>query len=231
MNDETIIAFLGLGEMGSPMAANLVRAGFRVRVWNPTSSRTGELAKLGAIPAAAPADATRDADIMITMLSDGTAVDEAMFRPLGGLDAAARPGQVWVQMSTVGVDWTRHLADNARERGVIYVDAPVSGNKCLAAAGDLVIFASGAEHVRPTLAPVFGALGRAAWLGETGAGTRATLVLNHLKVDSVDEPESLWFDEEPRDEFATDPAPGARSPAPVPEGVSLFVPRPRDPLW
>lgn len=224
-----MIAFLGLGEMGSPMAANLVRAGFRVRVWNPTG-RTGELAKLGAIPAAVPADCTRDADIMITMLCDGTAVDNAMFCPQGGLDAA-RAGQVWVQMSTVGVDWTRHLADKARERGVIYVDAPVSGNRCLAAAGDLVIFASGAEHVRPALAPVFAALGRAAWLGETGAGTRATLVLNHLKVDSVDEPESLWFDEEPGEEFATDPAPGARSPGPVPEGVSLFVPRPRDPLW
>jgi 3-hydroxyisobutyrate dehydrogenase len=230
MNDGTTIAFLGLGQMGTPMAANLVRAGFRVRVWNPTASRTEELAKLGAIPAAVPADATRGSDIMITMLSDGAAVDDAMFRPLGGLDAA-RPGQVWAQMSTVGVDWTRQLADKARAFGVTYADAPASGDQGLAAAGDLVIFASGCEQARHTLTPVFGALGRAAWLGETGAGTRATLVLNHLKVDSAEDSESLWFDEEPGEVFDTDPAPGACAPTPVPPGVSLFVPRPRDPLW
>jgi 3-hydroxyisobutyrate dehydrogenase len=230
MKDDTTIAFLGLGQMGTPMAANLVRAGFHVRVWNPTTTRTEELAKLGAIPAAVPADATRGADVMITMLSDGAAVEEAMSRPLGGLDAA-RPGQVWVQMSTVGVDWTRHLADDARQVGITYVDAPVSGDEGLAAAGDLVILASGSEHVRQRLDPVFGALGTAAWLGETGAGTRATLVLNHLKVDSVEAGESLWFDEEPPEISGTDPAPGARAPTPVPPGVSLFVPRPRDPLW
>jgi 3-hydroxyisobutyrate dehydrogenase len=230
MKDATTIAFLGLGQMGTPMAANLVRAGFRVRVWNPTACGVEELAKLGAVPAAVPADATRGADVMITMLEDGAAVDDAMFRPGGGLEDA-KPGQVWVQMSTVGVDWTRHLADDAREFGVTYVDAPVSGDESLATAGELVILASGSEHVRRTLAPVFGALGRTAWLGETGAGTRATLVLNHLKVDSMEAPESLWFDEEPLEGYDTDPAPGARAPGPVPPGVSLFVPRPRDPLW
>ena len=157
MNDETTIAFLGLGRMGAPMARNLVRAGFHVRVWNRTASRTAEFAKQclpdqaaptdlpRAVPAAVPADATRGADIVITMLSDGAAVGDAMFRPLGGLDAA-RPGQVWIQMSTVGVQWTRQLADDARAFGVTYVDAPVSGSEGPAVTGDLIILASGPEE-------------------------------------------------------------------------------------
>ena len=209
MNDETTIAFLGLGRMGAPMARNLVRAGFHVRVWNRTASRTAEFAKQclpdqpaptdlpRAVPAAVPADATRGADIVITMLSDGAAVGDAMFRPLGGLDAA-RPGQVWVQMSTVGAQWTRQLADDARAFGVTYVDAPVSGSEGPAVTGDLIILASGPEEVRDMLAPVFGALGKSTvWLGHAGAGTRAKLVLNNLLVDLVEATaESLRFAED-----------------------------------
>jgi 3-hydroxyisobutyrate dehydrogenase len=197
MNDKTTIAFLGLGRMGAPMARNLVRAGFHVRVWNRTVSRTAEFAELGAVPAAVPADATRGADIVITMLSDGVAVGDAMFRPLGGLDAS-RPGQVWVQMSTVGVQWTQQLADDARAFGVTYVDAPVSGSEGPAVTGDLVILASGPEEVRDMLTPVFDVLGKqAVWLGHAGAGTRAKLVLNNLLVNLVEATaESLRFAED-----------------------------------
>jgi 3-hydroxyisobutyrate dehydrogenase len=197
MNDETTIAFLGLGRMGAPMVRNLLRAGFHVRVWNRTVSRTAEFAKLGAVPAAIPADATRGADIVITMLTDGAAVSDSMFRPLGGLDAS-RPGQVWVQMSTVGVQWTTQLADHARTFGVTYVDAPVSGSEGPAVTGDLVILASGPEEVRDMLAPVFDALGKTTtWLGQAGAGTRAKLVLNNLLVNLVEATaESLRFSED-----------------------------------
>jgi 3-hydroxyisobutyrate dehydrogenase len=182
MTTEPTIAFLGLGRMGQPMAMNLVRAGFPVRVWNRTLSRTDMFAAEGGVPAATPADATRGADIVITMLADGPAVRAAMVRPEGGLEGAGR-GQVWVQMSTVGVQWTRLLAQDAAAYGVSFVDAPVSGSEGPAISGDLVILASGPADRRDKLAPVFGALGRrTVWLGEAGAGTGAKLVLNNLLV-------------------------------------------------
>ena len=194
MSNDLTIAFLGTGRMGFPMAANLVRAGFHLRVWNRTLSRTAELAELGAVPAATPADATRGADIVVTMLADGPAVRDTMFRPMGGLDAS-HAGQVWIQMSTVGVQWTRQLAKDATAFHVTYVDAPVSGSEGPAKSGDLVILASGPADVRDTLAPVFAALGKStSWLGEAGAGTRAKLVLNNLLVDLVEATaESLRF--------------------------------------
>ncbi len=202
MTTEPTIAFLGLGQMGRPMAMNLVRAGFHVRVWNRTLSRTDEFAAVGGVPAATPADATRGADIVITMLADGPAVRAAMVRPEGGLEGAT-PGQrwlrggqpprtppalpVWVQMSTVGVRWTRRLARDAADYGVSFVDAPVSGSAGPARTGDLVILASGPDDVHDKLAPVFAALGRSTvWLGEAGAGTSAKLVLNNLLVGLVE---------------------------------------------
>ena len=186
MASEPTIAFLGLGRMGLPMAMNLVRAGFHVRAWNRTLSRTNDFAVVGGVPAAVPADATRGADIVITMLTDGPAVRAAMVRPRGGLAGAER-GQIWVQMSTVGAEWAARLAQDAAAHRVSYVDAPVSGSEGPARTGDLVILASGPEDVRDKLAPVFAALGRSTvWLGEAGAGSRAKLVLNNLLVDLVE---------------------------------------------
>ena len=187
MTSEPTIAFLGLGRMGLPMAMNLVRAGFHVRVWNRTLSRTRAFAAAGGVPAATPADATRGADIVITMLADGQAVRAAMERrPDSGLDGAA-PGQIWVQMSTVGVQWARELSELAAAYKVRYVDAPVSGSEGPARTGDLVILASGPADVHDKLAPVFAALGRSTvWLGEAGAGSGAKLVLNNLLVDLVE---------------------------------------------
>jgi 3-hydroxyisobutyrate dehydrogenase len=182
MTTEPTIAFLGLGRMGQPMAMNLVRAGFHVRVWNRTLSRTDMFAAVGAVPAATPADATRGADIVITMLADGPSVRAAMVRQEGGLEGTGR-GKVWVQMSTVGVQWTRLLAADAAAYGVSFVDAPVSGSEGPATTGDLIILASGPADRRDKLAPVFGALGRrTVWLGEEGAGSSAKLVLNNLLV-------------------------------------------------
>jgi 3-hydroxyisobutyrate dehydrogenase len=185
-----VIAFLGLGRMGRPMAMNLIRAGFHVRVWNRTLSKTSEFAAVGGVPAATPAHATRGADVVITMLTDGPAVRAAMSGagPESGL-AGGHPAQIWVQMSTVGVAWTERLAVDAAAHRVSFVDAPVSGSEGPATSGDLVILASGPSTpaVRDTLAPVFAALGRSTvWLGEAGAGTSAKLVLNNLLVDLVE---------------------------------------------
>jgi len=177
-----VIAFLGTGRMGGPMAANLARGGFGVRVWNRTASRAEALAADGAVVAASPAGAVRGATIVITMLADGPATGQAASGPDGLL--AADPGTIWVQMATVGAGWTARLASMADARGIVFVDAPVSGSEGPARAGQLVILASGPQQVQDVLAPVFGVLGRAtAWQGPAGQGTLAKLVLNNWLAD------------------------------------------------
>ena len=178
-----VVAFLGTGRMGAPMAANLARAGFDVRVWNRTVSRAEALEADGAVVAASPARAVQGAGIVITMLADGPATEQAASGPDGLLTAS--PGTIWVQMATVGIEWTARLADLAAARGLVFVDAPVSGSEGPARAGQLTILASWPEsQVRDTIAPVFGVLGRTtAWLGPAGHGTRAKLVLNNWLAD------------------------------------------------
>jgi 3-hydroxyisobutyrate dehydrogenase len=153
-----VVAFIGTGRMGGPMAANLARGGFDVRVWDRTVAHAEPLAADGAVVAASPAEAARGAAIVITMLADGAATEQAATGP-GGL-LAAGPGIIWVQMGTVGVEWTTKLAGIAADRGAVFVDAPVSGSEGPARAGQLVILASGPAQVRDVLAPVFGVLGR-----------------------------------------------------------------------
>ena len=140
------------------------------------------LAADGAVVAASPADAARGAPVVITMLADGPATEQAATGPTGLL--TANPGTIWVQMATVGIQWTARLADLAAARGLVFVDAPVSGSEGPARAGQLTILASGPDQVRDVLAPVFGVLGRATtWLGPAGHGTRAKLVLNNWLAD------------------------------------------------
>ena len=177
-----VIAFLGTGRMGGPMAANLARGGFSVRVWNRTASRAEALEADGAVVAGSPAGAVRGATIVITMLADGPATGQAASGPDGLL--AADPGTIWVQMATVGAAWTARLASIADAHGIVFVDAPVSGSEGPARAGQLVILASGPQQVQDVLAPVFGVLGRAtAWQGPAGQGTLAKLVLNNWLAD------------------------------------------------
>ena len=176
------IAFIGTGRMGAPMAANLARGGFAVRVWNRTARRAATLAKDGATVAGSPAEAVKNAGIVITMLADGPATEQAATGPDGFL--AGAHGRIWVQMATIGMSWTARLADTAARHGVTFVDAPVSGSQGPAEAGQLTILASGPDQARDVLAPVFGTLGRATvWLGPAGHGTRAKLVLNSWLVD------------------------------------------------
>jgi len=186
------IAFLGMGRMGGPMAANLARAGFDVRVWDRTASHAAALKADGATAAASPAEAVTGAGIVITMLADGPATEQLRSGPDGFF--AADPGLIWVQMATVGPQWTARLAA-AAAHGVVFVDAPVSGSEGPARAGQLTILASGPDWLQPVLAPVFAALGRATvWLGPAGNGTKAKLVLNNWLADLAETTaESLAF--------------------------------------
>jgi 3-hydroxyisobutyrate dehydrogenase len=173
------VAFLGIGTMGHAMASSALRAGLPTIVWNRDPAATRDLAELGAEVAATPADAGRRAGIVVTMVTDADVV-VSIARDQGML-ASLDPGDVWVQMSTIGVAGIERVAAlAAAERpDVVLVDAPVSGSKDPAEKGQLTIFASGPDGAHSRLEPLFGALGqRTVWVGPVGAGSRLKLVAN-----------------------------------------------------
>jgi 3-hydroxyisobutyrate dehydrogenase len=174
----TTVAVLGTGIMGAPMARNLAVAGFTVRVWNRTIDKARPLADDGATVCGSPAEAADGADFVLTMLADGEAV-AAVVDPDGGVFARGGKSQIWLQMSTVGIDSTERLAAYAAERGVGFVDAPVLGTRKPAEDGALTVLASGPEELRAPCQPVFDAVGRQTlWLGPAGKGSRLKLVMN-----------------------------------------------------
>jgi 3-hydroxyisobutyrate dehydrogenase len=173
------VAVLGTGRMGAPIARNLLGAGFEVSVWNRSRQRAEELVDAGARVAASPADAAGSAEVVLTMLADGEAVAHAMTGPDGAL-SGVRPGSVWIQMATVGVDWTDRLAAHAWDYGLEFIDAPVSGSDGPAREAQLMVLASGTAAARDRVQPLFDAIGRRTlWLGPAGDGTRLKVVLNN----------------------------------------------------
>ena len=173
------VALLGTGIMGTGMARNMLKAGIPLRVWNRTGSRAEPLAAEGAAVCSDPANAVRGADIIVTMLSDGPAVFEAMTAAGPGLT----PGQIWVQAATVGLAWLDELAELGRDRALVLIDAPVLGTRKPAEQGQLTVLAGGpdgaSDSIRERVRPVFDAVGRqTVWLDEVGAATRLKLVAN-----------------------------------------------------
>lgn len=172
------VTVLGAGAMGAAMTERLLAQGFTVGVWNRTFGSTARLAELGATAYARPEDAVAHAKVVLTMLPTADSLDEVMLEH--GVIRAVRPGAVWAQMGTIGVEATESLRTKVAEGWptVLFVDAPVSGSREPARTGQLVVLASGPEDARSIAKPVFEALGRAVWLGEAGAGSRMKLVLN-----------------------------------------------------
>jgi 3-hydroxyisobutyrate dehydrogenase len=165
--------------MGAPIARDLVRAGFRVRVWNRTPDKAAALVADGVYQTFTPSEAAAGADVVITMLTDGAAVKHVMSGPDGALPAMGS-GAIWAQMSTVGVEWATRLAELADRHGVSFIDAPVSGSSTPAAEGQLLILASAPASVRTRLVPIFDVLGRrTVWLDRVGDGSRLKLAINN----------------------------------------------------
>jgi 3-hydroxyisobutyrate dehydrogenase len=184
-NDLTI-AFLGAGRMGAPMASRLISDGFNVQVWNRTVERLSGLVQLGGIVASTPAEAAHGADVVITMLPDGPTVETVIDGDDGAFKTLAR-GAVWLQMSTIGIEWTERLAAKADEAQVLFVDAPVSGSVAPATSGELLILASGPAEAKSVATRAFDSMGRHTfWMGPAGAGSKAKLVLNNWLVDLVE---------------------------------------------
>ncbi len=162
------VAFLGTGLMGAPMVRRLLGAGYPVRVWNRDSAKAMALVADGAELADSPAQAVAGAQVVFTMLSDGTAVADVLFAQgaAGHLD----PGAVVVDTSSIAPDQARDHAARLAAQGVAHVDCPVSGGVAGATAGTLALMAGGDAQVIAQVAPVLEPLGRLTHVGPTGAG-------------------------------------------------------------
>jgi 3-hydroxyisobutyrate dehydrogenase len=161
------------------MARNLVAAGLDTTVWDRSVSAMAPLADAGARVAAAPVEAVRDSRVVITMLPTADVVTSVVFD--GGVAEAFAPGAVWAQMGTIGVTETIQIASRLSQLrpDVMFVDAPVSGSKGPAEAGQLLILASGPHEAEAVVNPAFSAIGRkTVWLGEAGQGSKLKLVVN-----------------------------------------------------
>lgn len=169
------VAVLGTGIIGAPVARNLSKAGFAVRAWNRTAAKAEALAGDGVQVAASAKEAAEGAPIVVTVLTDGPAVLNAIRA------AAPAPGTIWVQLSTVG-EAVDELAAHADAHGLVFVDAPVQGTRQPAELGQLIVMAAGAPEARATVQPLFDAIGkRTLWVGDdgrSGAASRLKLVLN-----------------------------------------------------
>jgi 3-hydroxyisobutyrate dehydrogenase len=174
------VAFCGLGTMGSGMAKRLVGAGFAVSVFNRTPQRAEELRKSGARVAATPADAASGADFIIVMVADDSASRKIWAGPDGAL-AAARPGTILIESSTITPSWARELATLTEARGCRLLDAPVTGSKPQANNGELLFLVGGdaiaLEKARPVLQPMSRGI---VHLGANGAGATMKLINNFL---------------------------------------------------
>ena len=153
------IGFLGLGNMGAAIAANLVRASHEVAVWNRSADKARPLLELGATLAATPKAAATDRDVVFTMLADDAALDSVM-TGVNGLVAGLKPGALHVSMSTIAVTTAERLAATHRAQGQGFLCAPVFGRPEAAAAAKLFVVAAGDPADLRTASPLLGVIGQ-----------------------------------------------------------------------
>ena len=153
------IGFMGLGNMGSAIARNLINAGHELKLYNRTRSRAEELAPLGAGVAETPAAAATDVDVVITMLADDRAVEEVMFGPGNAINHIS-PGTIHISMGTISVSLSRRLAEAHESRRQHYLAAPVFGRPDVAQAAKLFVVASGPGDQVEYCRPIFEAIGQ-----------------------------------------------------------------------
>ena len=159
--------------MGLPMCRCLLRGGFELTVWNRSIEKAEGLKNEGANRAVSPAEAVKEVDVIITMLSDGAAVEEVLF--VGGMAKGVREGVTHIDMSSIGADEAIDHAKRHVQGGVHYLDAPVSGGTKGAAAGELAIMVGGDPETFSKMIPVFNAMGHATHVGPNGCGQLAKL--------------------------------------------------------
>ena len=202
------VGFIGLGLMGGPMAKNLAKAGFPLVVWNRTREKAEELVRestgLDVKAGANPRETADKADFLITIVSDPPALEEVLSGQNGAIEGLRR-GATYVDSSTVSPDLVRRIGTACAQRGVGFLDAPVTGGTWGADKGELVFMVGGEREVLERAKPVLEALGKRIFLlGPTGAGQTVKLAMNlilALQVDALAEALAL---------VATEGVPGER---------------------
>ncbi|HET8925950.1 MAG TPA: NAD(P)-dependent oxidoreductase [Candidatus Acidoferrum sp.] len=184
------IGLIGLGLMGSPMGMNLLKAGYPVTVWNRTPSRAEELVAAGAKLAKSPQEAAAASDFLLTMVSDPPALEEVLWGSDGknsGAMLGLKRGSIYMDSSTVSPALARKIAAACAERGVRFLDAPVTGGDWGAKKGELVFMVGGDAQTVKEAEPVLGVMGKK-WfhLGPNGAGQTIKLAMNLILALQVD---------------------------------------------
>jgi 3-hydroxyisobutyrate dehydrogenase len=174
------VAILGLGTMGGGMAANLLKAGFSLTVYNRTAAKAQPLVDAGARLASTPAEAAKDASIIISMLADDAA-SRAVWLGKEGALAAAGADAILIESSTVSPAWVAELAGHAARHGVEMLDAPVTGSRMQAAGAQLSFLVGGSDKALERVTPVLKAMGKEiVHIGPLGSGAKLKLINNFL---------------------------------------------------
>ncbi|SDK30816.1 3-hydroxyisobutyrate dehydrogenase [Pseudomonas delhiensis] len=177
------IGFLGLGGMGAGMAANLIRGGHQVHLWNRSPAALEPLLALGGLAAADPV-AAFDADVVISMLADDTAT-RAVLLDSGALDSA-RPGLIHLSMATLSVALIGELAERHRQRDLAFIAAPVFGRTDVAEAGKLNILAAGPAEAIAEVQPLLDLMGQKTWpLGDEPLSAAAVKIAGNFMIASA----------------------------------------------
>lgn len=174
------VGFIGIGAMGKPMAANLLQAGFDLTVYDVSGDAVEQMAKAGAKPGATPKEVALASEVVITMLPNFHTVS-GVLQGASGVLAGARQGMTLIDMSSVSPTQTRQLVPLAEERGMVYLDAPVSGGVAGAEKGALTIMVGGPAAAVEKMMPVFQAMGKKIYhVGSVGSGDAMKIINNLL---------------------------------------------------
>ena len=184
------IGLIGLGLMGRPMAMNLLKAGHKLTVWNRTPERAKELVAAGAVLAKTPHEVAEASEFLLTIVSDPPALESVLWGREGKNDGALgglRAGGIYVDSSTISPSLVGRIAAACKERGVRFLDAPVTGGDWGAREGNLVFMIGGDAVTLKEMEPILGVMGKR-WfhLGPNGAGQTIKLAMNGILALQVD---------------------------------------------
>jgi len=187
------LGFIGLGNMGYPIASNLIRAGYKLRVYNRTLSKAEPLLSQGAVLASRPAEVAEPGGIVVTMLADDQAVEAIALRNRE-LDERLGPGGIHLSLSTISPATARKLAEQHAQHGVGYVAAPVFGRPEAAAAGKLWVCLSGHRESKKRIRPIVDSFGQGSFdFGEDpGAANVVKLCGNFLIATTIEAMAEAW---------------------------------------
>ena len=197
-SSKTNVGLIGLGLMGQPIGMNLLKAGFPLTVWNRTAARANDLVAMKATLAKSPREVATASDVLITIVSDPSALEGVLWGTDGkdtGALAGLKAGSTYIDSSTVSPALARKIAAACSERQVRFLDAPVTGGDWGAKKGELIFMVGGEAETLKSVEPILGVLGKR-WfhLGQNGAGQTIKLAMNlilALQVDALAEAMAL----------------------------------------